>query len=154
MLMEVQESQRADTANSLVYEANVRLRDPVYCCMGVISALQQQDQNQQSELNILRGEILNYKYREAAATSGLLLSSHHQHLTLYSSGGPVFMAVPRPPPTQAPHSQPQPLQQQQQQLLREPPLLPNSTSPSSVFTRPASSTVTNNITNENASYFG
>ncbi|XVF00326.1 hypothetical protein REPUB_Repub03eG0275300 [Reevesia pubescens] len=30
LLMEVPVSQRADAANSLVYEANVRLRDPVY----------------------------------------------------------------------------------------------------------------------------
>ncbi|KAH7537647.1 hypothetical protein FEM48_Zijuj03G0115000 [Ziziphus jujuba var. spinosa] len=51
MLMEVPESQRADAANSLVYEANVRLRDPVYGCMGAISALQQQVQTLQAELN-------------------------------------------------------------------------------------------------------
>nr|POE94958.1 lob domain-containing protein 15 [Quercus suber] len=53
MLMEVPESQRADAANSLVYEANVRLRDPVYGCMGAISALQQQVQSLQAELNAL-----------------------------------------------------------------------------------------------------
>ncbi|XP_077236939.1 LOB domain-containing protein 15 isoform X2 [Tasmannia lanceolata] len=51
MLMEVPENQRADAANSLVYEANVRLRDPVYGCMGAISALQQQVQSLQAELN-------------------------------------------------------------------------------------------------------
>ncbi|KAK1426861.1 hypothetical protein QVD17_15541 [Tagetes erecta] len=33
LLMEVPESQRADAANSLVFEANVRLRDPIYGCM-------------------------------------------------------------------------------------------------------------------------
>ncbi|TQD86001.1 hypothetical protein C1H46_028436 [Malus baccata] len=54
MLMEVPETQRADAANSLVYEANVRLRDPVYGCMGVISALQQQVQSLQAELNASR----------------------------------------------------------------------------------------------------
>ncbi|KAH0925787.1 hypothetical protein HID58_018043 [Brassica napus] len=33
MLLEVGESQRGDAANSLVYEANLRLRDPIYGCM-------------------------------------------------------------------------------------------------------------------------
>ncbi|CAA0820627.1 LOB domain-containing protein 13 [Striga hermonthica] len=68
MLMEVPEFQRADAANSLVYEANVRLRDPIYGCMGAISALQHQVQALQAELNSVRAEILRYKYREAATT--------------------------------------------------------------------------------------
>ncbi|MBA0782342.1 hypothetical protein Gotri_000236 [Gossypium trilobum] len=38
MLMEVPENQRADAASSLVYEANVRLRDPVYGCMALLSS--------------------------------------------------------------------------------------------------------------------
>ncbi|KAF4375612.1 hypothetical protein F8388_011588 [Cannabis sativa] len=38
MLMELAESQRADAANSLVYEANLRLRDPVYGCYSSISS--------------------------------------------------------------------------------------------------------------------
>eukprot|EP01018_Ginkgo_biloba_P015194 Gb_10524 [translate_table: standard] len=66
MLMEVPESQRVDAANSLVYEANVRLRDPVYGCMGAISALQQQAQSLQAELIAVRAEIMRYKYRSEA----------------------------------------------------------------------------------------
>ncbi|KAL9673085.1 hypothetical protein QQ045_029338 [Rhodiola kirilowii] len=64
MLMEVPESWRADTANSLIYEANVRLRDPVYGCMGAISTLQQQVQSLEAELIAVREEILKYKLRE------------------------------------------------------------------------------------------
>ncbi|ONK62470.1 uncharacterized protein A4U43_C07F4210 [Asparagus officinalis] len=67
MLMEVPEPQRADAANSLVYEANVRLRDPVYGCMGAISALQQQVQALEAELAMVRGEILKHKYRQSNA---------------------------------------------------------------------------------------
>ncbi|KAL0401114.1 UNVERIFIED_CONTAM: LOB domain-containing protein 15 [Sesamum latifolium] len=92
MLMEVPESQRADAANSLVYEANVRLRDPVYGCMGAISALQQQVQVLQAELNAVRAEILKYKYRE---TSMLPTS----HVTLLSSGA---VSIAAPPPTPLP----------------------------------------------------
>ncbi|KAA8533996.1 hypothetical protein F0562_031513 [Nyssa sinensis] len=89
MLMEVPESQRADAANSLVYEANVRLRDPVYGCMGAISALQQQVQALQAELNSVRAEILRYKYSE----TNIIPSSH---LALFSSGA-VSIAAHAPP---------------------------------------------------------
>ncbi|CAJ2653504.1 unnamed protein product [Trifolium pratense] len=65
LLMEVPENQRADAANSLVYEANVRLRDPVYGCMGAISSLQQQIQSLLGELNVIREEIHKYKLMEA-----------------------------------------------------------------------------------------
>eukprot|EP00249_Psilotum_nudum_P000496 c12269_g1_i1 orf=376-975(-) len=67
MLMEVPESQRGDTANSLIYEANARLRDPVYGCMGIISALQQEAQSIQAELNLVRAEIMRYRCEESAA---------------------------------------------------------------------------------------
>jgi hypothetical protein len=89
----VPESQRADAANSLVYEANLRLRDPVYGCMGAISALQQQIQSLQAELNAVRTEILKQKYREA--TSNIISSSTPSDLV--SSG-----AVPPPPPSPPP----------------------------------------------------
>ncbi|KAJ8552913.1 hypothetical protein K7X08_020306 [Anisodus acutangulus] len=90
MLMEVPESQRADTANSLVFEANVRLRDPVYGCMGAISALQQQVQALQAELNIIRAEIIKYN------TTALIPSSHVS--SLFSSGIISVTALP-PQPT-------------------------------------------------------
>ncbi|GAB4832032.1 LOB domain-containing protein 15 [Ancistrocladus abbreviatus] len=109
MLMDVPESQRADAANSLVYEANVRLKDPVYGCMGAIFTLQHQIQALQAELNAVRAEVLKYKYRDQ--TSNII--------PLLSSGAAVTIAVPGPP--QAP-STPAPLPLQQQQ---PPPLLPS-----------------------------
>ncbi|KAG8651534.1 hypothetical protein MANES_07G138500v8 [Manihot esculenta] len=128
MLM-VPESQRADAANSLVYEANVRLRDPVYGCMGAISALQQQVQSLQAELNAVRAEILKYKYREA----NILPSSH---VALLSSGA-VSVATPSsslPPPTPPP---------------------PPTSSSSSIYThQPTSVTDFSTISNENVSFFG
>ncbi|KAJ0798534.1 putative transcription factor LOB family [Helianthus annuus] len=38
--MELPESQRTDAVSSMVYEANARLRDPVYGCAGAICQLQ------------------------------------------------------------------------------------------------------------------
>ncbi|KAJ8764024.1 hypothetical protein K2173_004907 [Erythroxylum novogranatense] len=132
MLMEVPESQRADAANSLVYEANVRLRDPVYGCMGAISALQQQIQTLQAELNALRSEILKFKYREAS----LIPSTN---VTLLSSGA-VTVAAPSPVPNQPP---PPP-----------PPLPCTTSSSSSIYTQPISAADYSTISTENVSFFG
>uniref|UniRef100_A0A0D9ZTL9 LOB domain-containing protein n=1 Tax=Oryza glumipatula TaxID=40148 RepID=A0A0D9ZTL9_9ORYZ len=39
---ELPEEQRADAVSSMVYEANARIRDPVYGCAGAICQLQKQ----------------------------------------------------------------------------------------------------------------
>ena len=64
---EVAEGERADAASSLVYEANLRLRDPVYGCMGAISVLQQQVNALEAELEAVRAEILKHRCRQAGA---------------------------------------------------------------------------------------
>lgn len=66
MLMEVPENQRADAASSLVYEADARLRDPVYGCLGAIAALQQQAQSLQAELQAVRSQIMRCRFQESA----------------------------------------------------------------------------------------
>ncbi|CAL1406246.1 unnamed protein product [Linum trigynum] len=132
MLLEVPETQRADAANSLVYEANLRLRDPVYGCMGAISALQQQMQSLQLELNAVRAEILKYKYREA--TTNLLSSSNHA--ALISSGVvSVISAAPTTPAVAA--SQMAPQQQLQQ---HHPPPAPTTPTPNSCHNASSSAT--------------
>ncbi|KAK2637153.1 hypothetical protein Ddye_031945 [Dipteronia dyeriana] len=155
MLMEVPESQRADAANSLVYEANVRLRDPVYGCMGAISALQQQVQSLQAELNAVSAEILKYKYREANIIMPSSSSSSH-HVALLSSGAVSVAALPPPPQAVvAATTQPAP----------PPPLpapnsttLPSSTTScsSSMYVQPTSAADYSTISSDhqNVSYFG
>ncbi|KAK6786565.1 hypothetical protein RDI58_015090 [Solanum bulbocastanum] len=128
MLMEVPESQRADTANSLVYEANVRLRDPVYGCMGAISSLQQQVQTLQAELNVIRAEIIKYN------TTTLIPSSH---ITSLLSSGAVSIATVPPPLTILPSTI-------------------SSTHDATMYTQPSTTTTEfSNISSENnISYFG
>nr|WKV35379.1 lateral organ boundaries domain protein 42 [Ipomoea batatas]GMD29202.1 LOB domain-containing protein 15 [Ipomoea batatas] len=102
LLMEVPVRQRADAANSLVYEANVRLRDPVYGCMGAISALQQQLQFLQSELNSVKAQLLRYKYRQVVNGVTITSSAQTPPPALMNS-----MAVSVAEPPQAPpHSSP------------------------------------------------
>ena len=147
------EGQRADAANSLVYEANLRLRDPVYGCMGAISALQQQVQSLQAELNAVRAEILKYKYREAAS----LISSH---AALVPSGdqAPINnnpanssqqgLSQPHPPPSPAPPPPPKPLPSPSVVLSSL-----SSSSTSSVYTPPKSTLSHGSIASENVPYF-
>uniref|UniRef100_K3YBQ3 LOB domain-containing protein n=1 Tax=Setaria italica TaxID=4555 RepID=K3YBQ3_SETIT len=58
MLQELPAQQRADAVSSLVYEANARMRDPVYGCVGAISYLQQQVSQLQMQLALAKAEIL------------------------------------------------------------------------------------------------
>ncbi|KAI7738678.1 hypothetical protein M8C21_012370 [Ambrosia artemisiifolia] len=58
MLQELPIHQRADAVSSLVYEANARMRDPVYGCVGAISYLQNQVSQLQMQLAVAQTEIL------------------------------------------------------------------------------------------------
>ncbi|KAJ7964298.1 LOB DOMAIN-CONTAINING PROTEIN [Quillaja saponaria] len=114
LLMEVPEIQRADAANSLVYEANLRLRDPVYGSMGVISALQHQVQSLQVEINAVRTEILRYKLREATSHQQMI-SSHHAALVSSGDQSTIHIAtqsqaLPSPRPLPSPSPPPPPSQ--------------------------------------------
>ncbi|XP_068668691.1 LOB domain-containing protein 12-like [Aristolochia californica] len=58
MLQELPVHQRADAVSSLVYEANARVRDPIYGCVGAISHLQNQVSQLQMQLAVAQTEIL------------------------------------------------------------------------------------------------
>ncbi|KAK8592157.1 hypothetical protein V6N13_062743 [Hibiscus sabdariffa] len=58
MLQELPVQQRADAVSSLVYEANARVRDPVYGCVGAISFLQNQVSELQMQLAVAQAEML------------------------------------------------------------------------------------------------
>ncbi|XP_020267666.1 LOB domain-containing protein 15-like [Asparagus officinalis] len=96
MLMEVPGPQRADAANSLVYEANVRLRDPIYGCMGAILALQQQLHSLEVELAAVRAETLKHKFRQNSASINIPSS-----LIAPNSSEASAAARPLPPPQAA-----------------------------------------------------
>ncbi|CAN4101720.1 unnamed protein product [Withania somnifera] len=64
-LQELPEFQRADAVSSMVYEANARLRDPVYGCAGAICQLQKQVNELQVQLAKAQAEIVNMKCEQA-----------------------------------------------------------------------------------------
>ncbi|KAG8390670.1 hypothetical protein BUALT_Bualt01G0107700 [Buddleja alternifolia] len=65
LLQELPEDQRADAVNGMVYEANARLRDPVYGCAGAICYLQKKISELQAEVAKSQAEILNLKRQNA-----------------------------------------------------------------------------------------
>ncbi|KAE8691163.1 LOB domain-containing protein 4 [Hibiscus syriacus] len=69
MLQELPEHQRSDAVSSMVYEANARVRDPVYGCVGTISSLQRQVDSLQTQLALAQAEVIQMKMRQFGSTS-------------------------------------------------------------------------------------
>lgn len=63
------ESQRADAVSSMVYEANARLRDPVYGCAGAICQLQKQVNELQAQLAKAQAEVVTMQCQQANLVS-------------------------------------------------------------------------------------
>ncbi|KAF3329043.1 protein LATERAL ORGAN BOUNDARIES-like isoform X1 [Carex littledalei] len=68
LLNELLPHQREDAVNSLAYEAEARIKDPVYGCVGAISVLQRQVQRLQKELDQANAELLRYACGEIGPT--------------------------------------------------------------------------------------
>lgn len=53
----------------MVYEANARVRDPVYGCVGAISSLQQQIDSLQTQLALAQAEVVHMRMRQYSPSS-------------------------------------------------------------------------------------
>nr|GMD69660.1 LOB domain-containing protein 4-like [Ipomoea batatas] len=92
LLQDLPEHQRGDAVSSMVYEANARMRDPVYGCVGAISSLQQQVDALQTQLAITQAEAVHMRMRHPFSSSyspenASPSSSRHAHTT---HGGDPF----------------------------------------------------------------
>ncbi|WOK96510.1 LOB domain-containing protein 6 [Canna indica] len=67
LLNEVHPHQREDAVNSLAYEADMRLRCPVYGCAGAIFVLQEQLRQLQLDLALANAELSELRQQLAAA---------------------------------------------------------------------------------------
>lgn len=102
LLGELNAAQREDAVKSLAYEAEARLRDPVYGCVGFISVLQQRLKTIQNELGNAKKELATYIGPQAFQSMppglgphGMMGQQHHQG-NLY--GSTVFPYGNMPPP--------------------------------------------------------
>ncbi|KAK4338857.1 hypothetical protein RND71_040319 [Anisodus tanguticus] len=82
LLNELQPHQREDAVNSLAYEADMRLRDPVYGCVGVISLLQHQLRQLQVDLSCAKSELSKYQN-----LGGIAAHQHNLGFNLIGGGG-------------------------------------------------------------------
>lgn len=69
LLNELPQHQREDAVNSLAYEAEARVRDPVYGCVGAISFLQRQVERLQKELDAANADLIRYAHEINPAAS-------------------------------------------------------------------------------------
>ncbi|PSR89457.1 Protein LATERAL ORGAN BOUNDARIES like [Actinidia chinensis var. chinensis] len=60
LLNELLPHQREDAVSSLAYEAEARVRDPVYGCVGAITFLQRQVERLQKELDSANSDLIRY----------------------------------------------------------------------------------------------
>ncbi|XP_028803810.1 LOB domain-containing protein 12-like [Neltuma alba] len=107
MLQELPVHQRADAVSSLVYEANARVRDPVYGCVGAISYLQNQVSELQMQLAVAQAEILCIQMQQEPEPEPVMenpeldpnqkpyslqndIPPHHQYLNFASSTSNVI----------------------------------------------------------------
>ncbi|XP_021744341.1 LOB domain-containing protein 1-like [Chenopodium quinoa] len=77
LLQDLPESQRADAVSSMVYEANARLRDPVYGCAGAICQIQKQVSELQAELAKAKAEVVNMQCQQANLLAFICMEMTH-----------------------------------------------------------------------------
>ncbi|KAG5412400.1 hypothetical protein IGI04_008719, partial [Brassica rapa subsp. trilocularis] len=103
LLNDLASNQREDAVNSLFYEAEARLRDPVYGCIGLISILQHRLKQLQHDLDNAKKELAAYVAPNA------MFPMHHPQ--------PHFMSLPPQPQQPSSASSSASVLTQQQQHL-------------------------------------
>ncbi|KAK2387353.1 LOB domain-containing protein [Trifolium repens] len=83
LLKELNAADREDAVKSLAYEAESRIKDPVYGCVGLISMLQQRLKEIQQELHAAKRELSSYNLNPQTmqyllAHSGTVVMPQHQ----------------------------------------------------------------------------
>lgn len=76
MLQDLPEHHRGDAVSSMVYEANARLRDRVYGCVGVISSLQHLVAQLQTQLAVAQAEIVSLQMYQGSNLNSLITNSN------------------------------------------------------------------------------
>ncbi|XP_011102212.1 LOB domain-containing protein 1-like, partial [Sesamum indicum] len=98
LLQELPEAQRADAVNSMVYEANARLRDPIYGCTGMICHLQSQVSELQAEVAKAQAEILNMQCQNASLIDllckGMAGTQNVEENLIYDHNSTIFSDEP------------------------------------------------------------
>ncbi|GLJ42992.1 hypothetical protein SUGI_0892380 [Cryptomeria japonica] len=84
LLKDVNPEQRADAANSLVYEAKARVEDPVYGCTRATQQLQKRIADLESQLAATQAELLNMRFTNDKPVYPLTIGGDDAGNVLYS----------------------------------------------------------------------
>ncbi|XP_074347750.1 LOB domain-containing protein 25-like [Apium graveolens] len=98
LLNELLPHQREDAVNSLAYEAEARVRDPVYGCVGAISFLQMQVERLQEELDAANADLIRYasgRYPHQQNVSGASLPATINAVPIQGSTSHYSSRAPR-----------------------------------------------------------
>ncbi|KAI3723919.1 hypothetical protein L2E82_35681 [Cichorium intybus] len=87
---ELPESRRADAVSSMVYEANARIRDPVYGSAGAIFQLQNQVKELQAQLAKAQAEVVNIQCQHAALFCNETSNSHQPSFQFITGSDEIF----------------------------------------------------------------
>ncbi|XP_062211803.1 LOB domain-containing protein 36-like [Phragmites australis] len=95
LLNEIPQAHREDAVNSLAYEADARLRDPVYGCVSYISVLQLKIKQARDELAAARKELASYIGPAAFApfVAAPQYRHHHHAAAQYAAAVPLAAAA-------------------------------------------------------------
>ncbi|XP_078432133.1 LOB domain-containing protein 25-like [Wolffia australiana] len=96
LLNDLLPQQREDAVNSLAYEAEARIKDPVYGCVGAISVLQRQVQRLQKELDAANAELLRYAFNDVPPAQHTAAAMTHHGIELrrvIANGGSSFFPI-------------------------------------------------------------
>ncbi|KAH7431687.1 hypothetical protein KP509_08G061300 [Ceratopteris richardii] len=74
MLQELPLDQRGDAVSSMVYEANARIRDPIYGCVGAIANLQRQVLHLQTQLAVSQAQTVYAQLQYEQILSSMVAS--------------------------------------------------------------------------------
>jgi len=110
LLNELPQAQREDAVNSLAYEAEARLRDPVYGCVSYISVLQLRIKQAREDLAAARKELAGYIGPAAfapfvAPPHAQYHHHHHQYAGVSLAAGMGLGVGVAPPQHGHPHQQ-------------------------------------------------
>ncbi|KAK9168957.1 hypothetical protein Syun_001097 [Stephania yunnanensis] len=88
-LQELPEVQRVDAVSSMVYEANARIRDPIYGSAGVICQLQKQVSELQEQLARAQAEVVSMQCQQTNLMTFIFMEmaqcSHSQNQQCFGS---------------------------------------------------------------------
>ncbi|KAL2500091.1 LOB domain-containing protein 25 [Abeliophyllum distichum] len=87
LLNEIPPHQREDAVNSLAYEAEARLKDPVYGCVGAISVLQRQVLHLQKELDATNADLMLYASNDVSHSYPVLSNPTFTRINTQYNGG-------------------------------------------------------------------